>query len=93
VKFGALKKSPVRDFVAAVSVGIVGGVPLLDLCYQEDSQAEVDMNIVMTGTGRFVEVQATAEKTAFDDAQLAAMLALGRRGIEELVAAQKAFEA
>jgi ribonuclease PH len=93
VKFGALKKSPVRDFVAAVSVGIVGGVPLLDLCYQEDSQAEVDMNIVMTGSGRFVEVQATAEKTAFDDAQLASLLALGRRGIEELVVAQRAFEA
>jgi ribonuclease PH len=93
VKFGALKKSPVRDYVAAVSVGIVGGVPLLDLCYQEDSQAEVDMNIVMTGSGRFVEVQATAEKTAFDDAQLAALLALGRRGIEDLVAAQKKFEA
>ena len=92
VKFGALKKSPVRDYVAAVSVGIVGGVPLLDLCYQEDSQAEVDMNIVMTGSGHFVEVQATAEKTAFDDAQLAALLALGRRGIEELVAAQRAFE-
>jgi ribonuclease PH len=92
VKFGALKKSPVRDHVAAVSVGIVDGVPLLDLCYQEDSQAEVDMNIVMTGSGRFVEVQATAEKTAFDDAQLAALLALGRRGIEELVAAQRAFE-
>ena len=65
VKFGALKKSPVRDHVAAVSVGILGGVPLLDLCYQEDSQAEVDMNIVMTGSGRFVEVQATAEKTSF----------------------------
>jgi ribonuclease PH len=93
VKFGALKKSPVRDFVAAVSVGIVGGVPMLDLCYQEDSQADVDMNIVMTGSGRFVEVQATGEKTSFDDAQLAALLALGRRGIEELVAAQKAFEA
>src|ERR1700691_3668771 len=93
VKFGALKKSPVRDFVAAVSVGIVGGVPLLDLCYQEDSQAEVDMNIVMTGSGRFVEVQATAERTAFDDAQLASLLALGRRGIEELVVAQRAFEA
>jgi ribonuclease PH len=93
VKFGALKKSPVRDFVAAVSVGIVGGVPMLDLCYQEDSQADVDMNIVMTGSGRFVEVQATGEKTSFDDAQLAAMLALGRRGIEELVAAQRAFEA
>jgi ribonuclease PH len=93
VKLGALKKSPVRDYVAAVSVGIVGGVPMLDLCYQEDSQADVDMNIVMTGSGRFVEVQATAEKTAFDDAQLAALLALGRRGIEELVAAQKKFEA
>jgi ribonuclease PH len=92
VKFGALKKSPVRDYVAAVSVGIVDGVPLLDLCYQEDSQAEVDMNIVMTGSGHFVEVQATAEKTAFDDAQLAALLALGRRGIEELVAAQREFE-
>jgi ribonuclease PH len=93
VKFGALKKSPVRDYVAAVSVGIVRGVPMLDLCYQEDSQADVDMNIVMTGSGRFVEVQATGEKTSFDDAQLAALLALGRGGIEELVAAQKKFEA
>jgi ribonuclease PH len=93
VKFGALKKSPVRDYVAAVSVGIVRGVPLLDLNYQEDSQADVDMNIVMTGSGRFVEVQATGEKTSFDDAQLAALLALGRRGIEDLVAAQRAFEA
>jgi len=92
VKFGALKKSPVRDYVAAVSVGIVRGVALLDLCYQEDSQADVDMNIVMTGSGKFVEVQATGEKTSFDDAQLAALLALGRRGIEELVAAQREFE-
>jgi ribonuclease PH len=93
VKFGALKKSPVQDFVAAVSVGIVGGVPMLDLCYQEDSQADVDMNIVMTGSGRFVEVQATGEKTSFDDAQLAALLALGRGGIEELVTAQRNCEA
>lgn len=92
VKFGALKKSPVRDFVAATSVGMVGGVPMLDLCYQEDSQADVDMNLVMTGSGRFVEVQATAEKTPFDDAQLAALMALGRKGIEELVALQRAFE-
>ncbi len=92
VKFGALKKSPLRDFVAATSVGVLGGVPMLDLCYQEDSQAEVDMNIVMTGSGRFVEVQATAEKTPFDDEQLAALLALGRRGINELIAIQKAFE-
>jgi ribonuclease PH len=92
VKYGALKKSPIRDFVAATSVGIVGGIPLLDLCYQEDSQAEVDMNIVMTGSGRFVELQATAEKTAFDDPQLASLLALGRRGVEDLIAIQRQFE-
>src|SRR6516165_10071364 len=93
VKFGALKRSPMRDFVAATSVGIVNGVPMLDLCYQEDSQAEVDMNVVMTGSGRFVEVQATAEKTPFDDAQLAELLSLARKGIQELIALQKTFEA
>ena len=92
VKFGALKKSPLIDCVAATSVGIVGGVPMLDLCYQEDSQAEVDMNVVMTGSGRFVELQATAEKTAFDDQQLASLLALGRQGIQELIALQRSFE-
>jgi ribonuclease PH len=92
VKFGTLKKSPIRDFVAATSVGIIGGTPMLDLCYQEDSSAEVDMNVVMTGAGKFVEVQATAEKTAFDDAQLAQLLALARQGIAELVRIQKQFE-
>jgi ribonuclease PH len=92
VKFGALKKSPIRDFVAATSVGVVGGVGMLDLCYQEDSQAEVDMNVVMTGSGKFVELQATAEKTAFDDEQLAGLVALARRGVEELVAIQRQFE-
>ena len=92
VKFGALKKSPIRDFVAATSVGIIGGKPMLDLCYSEDSSAEVDMNVVMTGAGKFVEVQATAEKTAFDDAQLAELLGLARQGIGELVAIQKTFE-
>ena len=66
-------------------------MPLLDLCYQEDSQAEVDMNIVMTGSGPFVEVQATAEKTPFDDAQLAALLALAPKGIGELIALQRKF--
>src|SRR5216684_5990061 len=85
VKFGAIKKNPIRDFVAATSVGILGGTPILDLNYQEDSQAEVDMNVVMTGSGKFVEVQATAEKTPFDDAQLADLLALARQGIDELV--------
>ena len=93
VKFGTLKKSPIRDCVAATSVGLIRGTPMLDLCYEEDSQADVDMNVVMTGSGRFVELQATAEKTAFDDAQMSEMLALARRGIEELVAFQKSFEA
>ena len=93
LKFGVLKRSPLQDFVAATSVGIVGGVPMLDLCYQEDSQAEVDMNIVMTGAGRFVEIQATSEKIPFDDAQLATLLSLGRQGIEQLIALQRTFEA
>ena len=92
VKFGVLKKSPIRDFLAATSVGIIGGIPMLDLCYQEDSQAEVDMNVVMTGAGQFVEVQATAEKTSFNDQQLSALLALARQGIVELVAIQKQYE-
>jgi len=92
VKFGALKKSPIRDFVAATSVGLIRGTPMLDLCYEEDSQADVDMNVVMTGSGKFVELQATAEKTAFDDAQMSEMLALARNGIEQLVAIQKSFE-
>ena len=92
VKFGTLKKSPIRDFVAATSVGIIAGTPMLDLCYQEDSQAEVDMNVVMTGAGRFVEVQATAEKTPFDDDQMAELLMLARQGIGELVAIQKELE-
>jgi len=93
VKFGALKKSPIRDFVAATSVGLIRGTPMLDLCYEEDSQADVDMNVVMTGSRQFVELQATAEKTAFDDAQMSEMLALARSGIEQLVAIQKSFEA
>src|SRR4051794_6586130 len=76
VRFGQMKSMPVRDFIAATSVGMVGGVPMLDLCYDEDSQADVDMNVVMTGSGRFVEVQATAEHGAFDDAQMASLVSL-----------------
>jgi ribonuclease PH len=91
LNFGTLKKSPIRDSVAATSAGIVGGVPMLDLCYQEDSRAEVDMNVVMTGSGRLVEVQATAETTPFDEAQLADLLALARKGIAELLAIQRKF--
>jgi ribonuclease PH len=88
-QYGALKTNPLRDYVAAVSVGIVGGAPMLDLCYDEDSQADVDMNVVMTGAGRFVEVQATAEHAVFDDAQMAAMVALARSGIAQLIEIQK----
>ena len=89
VDFGVLKSMPVRDYVAATSVGLVGGAAMLDLCYEEDSQADVDMNVVMTGGGRFIEVQATAEHKPFDDAQMAELLGLARGGIADLVELQK----
>jgi ribonuclease PH len=76
--------------VAAVSVGIIEGEPCLDLCYAEDSQAEVDCNVVMTAEGRFVEVQGTAERDPFDRASLDRLLVLAERGIRELMAAQQA---
>jgi ribonuclease PH len=84
-----LKQSPIRDYVAAVSVGIVDGEVALDLPYEEDSRAEVDMNFVMTGAGKFVELQATAEQNPFDDAQLATMMKFARTGCEELIKKQK----
>ncbi len=80
---------PLRDFVAAVSVGIVEGAPVLDLCYAEDSRAGVDMNLVMTGGGRLVEIQGTAEGEAFTERELDAMMTLGKAGIRKLVAQQK----
>jgi ribonuclease PH len=86
---GVLKSAPIRDAVAATSVGIVDGIAMLDLCYEEDSRADVDMNLVITGSGKLVEVQATAEHHPFDDAQLAEMMALARKGIGELVAQQR----
>ena len=89
VEFGALKSMPLRDSVAATSVGLVRGVPMLDLCYEEDSQADVDMNVVMTGAGKFLEVQATAEHSAFDDDQMARLIALARAGIGQLIEIQK----
>jgi ribonuclease PH len=85
----ALKASPIRDFVAATSVGIVDGNLVLDLPYEEDSRADVDMNFVMTGSGKFVEVQATAERCAFDEAQLAEMLRLAKKGCNELITVQR----
>lgn len=87
---GALAHSPMRDHVAAVSVGMVGGVPLLDLDYNEDSGCDTDMNVVMTGSGGFVEIQGTAEGTPFSRPEMDALLDLAARGIGQLVAAQKA---
>ena len=81
--------SPIRDSVAAVSVGIVGGKPLLDLCYEEDAAAEVDMNVVMTGSGRFVEVQGSGEEATFSEKELLLMLDLARGGIRDLRALQE----
>lgn len=89
VKYGALKSAAIREAVAATSVGIVNGQPMLDLCYEEDSRADVDMNIVATGADQFIELQATAEKAPFDDAQLSALLALGRAGVRELIEIQR----
>ena len=85
----AIERTPVLDFVAAVSVGMVGGAALLDLDYGEDSGCETDMNVVMTGRGGFVEVQGTAEGEPFSAAQMQSMLALAAQGIGQLVAAQK----
>jgi ribonuclease PH len=89
VAYKALPRSPLAGAVAAVSVGILNGEAILDLCYEEDSRAEVDANIVMTDGGRFVEFQATAEHKSFDDAQLDQMKALARAGIADLLALQK----
>ncbi len=86
---GRLPGLPIRDCVAAVSVGVVGGTVLLDLDYLEDSSAQVDMNVVMTGGGEFVEIQGTAEQAPFGPQRLQEMLALAEQGIRELVALQR----
>lgn len=86
-----IPKMPVTDYLAATSVGIVAGEPMLDLCYQEDSRAEVDANIVMTGSGRFVELGFTAEHGSFGDPEMERLLQLARAGIRELVEVQKRF--
>jgi ribonuclease PH len=90
-KSGALKSVPVQDHVAATSVGVVDGVPLLDLAYDEDSRAEVDMNIVKTGDGRFIEVQGTAEGPPFERQALDDLMELAESGIRELVALQRSI--
>ena len=83
------KTFPIKDFLAAISVGVVNGEEILDLYYEEDSSAEVDMNIVMTGSGDFVELQGTGEEHTFDKKQLKKMLELGEKGCNELIAEQK----
>jgi ribonuclease PH len=87
---GLLAVSPVSDFVAAVSVGVYRGVPVLDLDYAEDSACDTDMNVVMTGAGGFVELQGTAEGTPFTRAEMDALVALAQRGIRELIEKQRA---
>ncbi len=89
LKQGRIAQSPIRDFVAAVSVGVVQGTPLLDLEYTEDSTCDTDMNVVMTGSGGFVEVQGTAEGEPFSRAEMDTLLALADKGIRDLNALQK----
>ncbi len=88
-KNGSFGELPLLDFVAATSVGKLGSDILLDLNYEEDSKADVDMNIVKTGAGRFVEIQGTAEHTPFDDEEMGQLLALADKGIKDLIALQK----
>ncbi len=90
VERGQLSSVPLSTAVAATSAGIVEGVPLLDLCYEEDARAEVDFNVVMTGDGRFVEVQGTAEREPFPREEMERLLALAGDGIRQLLAAQEA---
>src|SRR5271156_511776 len=90
VETGTMTVAPIRDYVAATSIGIVDGEIMLDLCYEEDARAEVDMNVVATGSKKLIEGQATAERRPFDDAEIAKMLLLARQGIEALVLKQQA---
>jgi ribonuclease PH len=87
---GKLTESPLLHGVAAVSIGIVGGQALLDLCYVEDAAAEVDLNLVMNSAGEFIELQGTGEEATFTENQLSEMLALGKKAIHQLLAAQQA---
>ncbi|MCX5706471.1 MAG: ribonuclease PH [Candidatus Omnitrophica bacterium] len=88
-KNNLISKVPISDYVAATSVGILNGNLILDLCYEEDSKAEVDMNIIMTGSGEFIEIQGTAERQPFSKDQMDKMLSLAKSGVEELFSAQR----
>jgi ribonuclease PH len=89
MKEGALNVLPITDFLAATSVGVVDGTPVLDLRYEEDSAAKVDMNLVMTGSGKFVELQGTGEDAPFSQEELNALIELGKQGIEYMIGKQK----
>ena len=89
IKEGSIEESPLKAYLAAISVGMVNGELLLDLCYEEDSQAEVDMNIVMTEEGRLIEIQGTAEKKSFSREEMEALLDLAEEGIRQLITMQK----
>jgi len=89
MKKGLIVKNPLKDYLAAISVGIVKNQPMLDLCFEEDSAAEVDMNVVMTGRGNMVEIQGTAEGAPFSEQDLGKMIKLAKEGIEQLVSVQK----
>jgi len=91
VSTGKLKDSPIMSDVAAISVGIIQNTPILDLKYEEDSNAEVDMNIVCTGTGKFIEIQGTAEQEPFDREQMNEMLKLAEKGVNELFEIQRSI--
>ncbi len=86
-----IKTIPLKDFIAATSVGIVNGKPMLDLNYNEDSKAQVDMNVVMTGSGKFVEIQGTAEEDPFSEEEMQQMIGLAKSGIEELIKIQRSY--
>jgi len=86
-----IKTMPLKDFIAATSVGIVNGKPMLDLNYNEDSKAQVDMNVVMTGSGKFVEIQGTAEEDPFSEEEMQKMIGLAKSGIEELIKIQRSY--
>jgi len=88
-KAGTFTKLPIKDFVAATSVGILNGTPILDLTYEEDSRAEVDMNVVMVGGGEFIEIQGTAERRTFNREQMDSLLSLAEKGIRELTEMQR----
>jgi len=88
-KDGKISKVPIQDYIAATSVGILNGNLLLDLCYEEDSKADVDMNVIMTGSGEFIEIQGTAERKPFSKDKMDTMLDFAKKGIEELFSVQR----